>query len=193
MEDFPRTPSPVYNQSQLNRDANAEDSIDLDVHTVPSSVSYMHVTNLSESATKIFPRIQHSGGNNRPSEDQTYSKDNRLKDNVSTNEFMHTEKQKSRAYKAEARRHKLEEQYYVRNKLNQSFTNGFAYQILRAVAQVIPHGINNSQSYFGSPAHCHAQFSLGIPSISYPGLTGSLYASPAAFMTPGDPFYPDMI
>ncbi|MED6168982.1 hypothetical protein PIB30_017127 [Stylosanthes scabra] len=116
----------------------------------------------------------------------------RLKDNVSTNEFMHTEKQKSRAYKAEARRHKLEEQYYVRNKLNQSFTNGFAYQMPCVVAQVISQGINNSQSYFGSPAHCHAQFSLGIqPSISFTGLTGSLYASPAAFMTPEDPFYPD--
>ena len=213
-EDFPRTPSPVYNQSHLPADATTEDSINLDVHAVPS----IHISNLSDSATdsasavqkdslnldssdlisndevpsEAFPNMLHSDGNKRPSEDQTCSKDAGLKDNVSTNEFMHTEKQKSRAYKAEARRCKQEEQYYVRNKLNQSFTNGCAYQIPGAGAQVLPQGMNNSQSYFGKLAHSHAQFSLGIqPSMSSPGLTGSLYASPAAFMTPGDPFYPN--
>ncbi|KAF7843114.1 pumilio-like protein 5 isoform X1 [Senna tora] len=215
-EDFPRTPSPVFNQSHLSSHATTEDSIDIDVHATSSSVSSVDLSNQSDSATcstsvveigtlnidaselisnevslENFPSLQHADGNQSLLEDSTFNKDAVPKDYVSINGVMHAGEHKLRA--SNVRRQKQEEQYYGRNKQNQSFTHGYAYQVPGAGSQVISQGMNYSQSYLGMLAYSQSQFSSpGIQSsLPSPGPTGPLYATPSAFVTSGNPFYPN--
>ncbi|XP_028772080.1 pumilio homolog 5 [Neltuma alba] len=217
-EDFPRTPSPVFNQSHLSSHATTEDTVDVDVQAISSSVSSIDLSNQSESATCSpsvvetgilntdaceltsneisllnFGSLQHvDESQNLPVDPSpTCNKDAVLKDYVSTDGAVNVEEHRLTA--SNFRRKKLEQQQcHGRNKLNQSFTCDYAYQF-PAVGSQFPQGTNNSQGYLGMLGYSNSQFSpLGIQSsLPSTGLTGPYYATPTAFMTSGNPFYPN--
>ncbi|KAK4269599.1 hypothetical protein QN277_022736 [Acacia crassicarpa] len=217
-EDFPRTPSPVFNQSHLSSNATTEDSVDVDVQAIASSVSSIDLSNQSDSATCSasavetgilntdtceltsnevsllnFRSSQHADETQNLHVDPspTRNKDAVLKEYVSTDGAVNVEKHKLTA--SDVRRKKQEpQQSHGRNKLNQYFTSGHAHQF-PVVRSEFPQGINNSQSYFGMLGYSNSQFSpLGIQSsLPSTGLTAPYYAAPTAFMTSGNPFYPN--
>ncbi|XP_054780979.1 pumilio homolog 5-like isoform X2 [Prosopis cineraria] len=218
-EDFPRTPSPVYNQSHLSSHATTQDSVDVDVQAISSSVSSIDLSNQPDSATCStgavvtgilntdaceltsnqvsllnFQSLQHADETQNLSVEPspTNNKDALLKDYVSRDGAVNLEEHKLRA--SDVRRERQEQQQsYGRNKLNQSFTSDYAYK-LQVTGSQFSQGINNSHSYLGMLAYSNLQFSpLGIQSSSpSTGLTGPYYATPTAFMTSGNPFYHDI-
>lgn len=144
----------------------------------------------NEVSLENIPSLQHADETQSLLEDPTCNKDAALKDYISASGVRHAEEHKLEA--SNVRRHK-KEQDYGRNKLNQSFTHGYTYQVPGVASQVISQGMNNAQSYLGMLAYSHSQFSsLGMQSsLPSSGLAGPLYATPTAFMTSGNPFYPN--
>lgn len=144
----------------------------------------------NDVTSENFLNLQNADGTQSLLEDSSCNKDAVLEDYVSMNGVMHPEERKLRA--SNVRRQK-QEQYCDRNKLNQSFTHGYTYEVPGAGSQVVSQGMNHSQSYLGMLAYSHSQFSsLGMQSLMpSPGLTGPLYATPSPFMTSGNPLYPN--
>ncbi|PON87697.1 Coatomer beta subunit [Trema orientale] len=210
-EDFPRTPSPVYNQSRSSSHATTDEPVDYDVHATSSNISSLNkiqepssgsigspeINSLDSHATKLtptnvplstsLPSSLHSDETGNPQGDVSSDKYVNLDDSASTGGpfRLDTSTIESRT-NLKAKSNQEEQQSYIKNvpKLPLSRQHGSSYQVFpgRRVSQ----GMNNLERYIEKVPHGHPSFSVEVqPSLHSPGFT-------PAYMASGNPFYTNL-
>ncbi|KAJ0006863.1 hypothetical protein Pint_30795 [Pistacia integerrima] len=211
-EDFPRTPSPVYNQSHSSSHATTDEPTDHDVHAVTLDVSAINLSEVpgSSGSTDVCVDISAldshdialiskndplatsfssstgpdgAGSSQNSQIDDTNTKTAGLEDDVSVIVAPHSDR---------IRKKQEEQQYHGRIMLQQypSAQQGTPYQVH---GQTASPGMNHIQSGMEKHSHGHAKFSsIEVqPSMHSPGLTTPLYATAGTYMPSGNPFYPN--
>ncbi|XVF23319.1 hypothetical protein REPUB_Repub13aG0027400 [Reevesia pubescens] len=212
-EDFPRTPSPVYSQSRSSGITTAEEPTDHDVQAISSNFSSINASNVPESNldsgdvcmdtssldAHTIGLISHNDSLETsipsspcseqmvrlptPPKEDTYIKDARLDADVSG------DVPQSVVSTVESRMRKKQEpqQSHGRNMPPQysSIQPGSPHQAQGLAAQAISQGLSHLYS--------HPKFSsMGSqPLLHSSGLTPPIYATAAAYMTSGNPIYPN--
>lgn len=192
-EDLPRIPSPVYNHSHSSTHVMTEEVADDDVETISFENLSFNASKLAESksAPDFRSEIAIASGSTTskdPSAD-TIPKLDALGASPSAHEDDVTGNNIGSGnvfIKVEQSRNKPEEVFYEKNVQKQPNTylqqhNGSS------------RGANNVQTDVEKVSHGHVQFSSAeIPLLHTPGPTSPLYATAAASMGPGNPFYPNL-
>ncbi|KAA8541529.1 hypothetical protein F0562_022681 [Nyssa sinensis] len=206
LEDFPRTPSPVYNQSRSSSHATTEEPVDRDVQAISLDDLSIDISKLPESksgsvdicvdthtqganvceltsnddpSVTSFPKESYPdamGSSTPPQKVEVIDKDTGLGD--------------------EDNRNKQENQSYEKNVHQQHLYSqqGITYPVRGVQAQLISQKVSYSHSGMEKVSHGHPSVSSGEfqPVLHPPGLTPPLYATAAAYMTSGNPFYPTL-
>ncbi|XP_021681629.2 pumilio homolog 5 isoform X2 [Hevea brasiliensis] len=199
-EDFPRTPSPVYSQSRSSSHA-AEEVVDLDTHVISPNVSSVNISKASESnsgsddvcvnsyalevdAIRLIadsnPTVASYPGASCLHEKP---KDTGLEGHASvTSTFQSGITRKE----PKIRNNKEEQRSYGRN-----MQQGNPHQAQRVQPQIITQPMNQSHNSMVKFSHDHPRISTieVQPSLHSPVLNSPSYASVAAYMTGGTPFY----
>ncbi|XP_043813167.1 pumilio homolog 5 isoform X3 [Manihot esculenta] len=214
-EDFPRTPSPVYSQSRSSSHA-AEEAVDLDAHLISPNVSSVNISKASESnsgsddvcantyalevdAIRLIsdtdPTVTSFTSSSclqeKPNwqKDEGNTKDTSLEGHSSFSGTLHS------ARKDPKMRNKEEQRSYGRNmpQKHPSAQQGNPHQAQGVQPQKITQGTNPSHSSMGKLSHDHPRFSTieVQPTLHSPALGPPSYASVAAYMAGGTPFYPN--
>ncbi|KAK9269332.1 hypothetical protein L1049_001103 [Liquidambar formosana] len=160
-EDFPRTPSPVYNHSLSISHVSKEEAVDPDADS--SSLHDPSVCTSNSDATGIESEMKALNMSSIPSLE--------IKKNQ---EWQHSQQNN-----------------LLQNQVHQQQSNTF--QILGGKCQIISQGMN--QAYIGMDQFLRgpSEFSAEVqPVLQSSGFTPPLYATPAAYMTPGNSFYPNL-
>ncbi|GKV26730.1 hypothetical protein SLEP1_g35977 [Rubroshorea leprosula] len=213
-EDFPRTPSPVYNQSRSSSLATTEEPVDHDVHVTSPNLSSGNISKALEAnmgssgvcidtrplATHALASISTndsleasiSGSSSpdvvslpMPLKDTASTKSTGLEDDASSG-VLH-----SVVSSVESRVRKKQEaqQSYGRNmpQQYQPMQQGSAYQ-----THVLPQGMSHPHGLMEKLNHGYSKFSSAeAQPLHSPGLTPALYPTTAAYMTSGNTFYPN--
>ena len=155
---------------------------------------------ISDNSPLVTSLTSPDGIGNSPMQESNESsrKDVVLKDDASISGALGPDvsRKETRASNTESNRNKQEEpQSYGRNMLHHhpSSQRGTPYQFQGVQAQVISPGMNRSHVVMEKVPNGHPHFSsLGVqPPLHSPGLTPPLYATAAACMTSGNPYYPN--
>ncbi|KAK4839214.1 hypothetical protein QYF36_020125 [Acer negundo] len=217
-EDFPRTPSPVYNQSHSSTHATSEEPIEHDVLAVSLDVSSVNISEVPES-TDVCVDASTVDGNDvalisnndplatslssLPCPDETQISPTRQLDDTSTkkggleDDSSVSDVPQSDVSKIDSRMRKKQEeqQYHGRIMLQHhpSAQQSTSYQVQGVQAQAVSLGMIHTNS--GMEKLTHGQMKLSSfevqPSLHSPGLTPPLYATAAAYMPSGNPYYPN--
>ncbi|KAF8392795.1 hypothetical protein HHK36_021032 [Tetracentron sinense] len=230
-EDFPRTPSPVYNQSRSTSHSTTEEAVDHDAHPTlhdPSNNSKLPEQNAgsvdisagtatlgahgiglvsnSDPSTIPVPTSSSPDGTGSPqtllkgdsSCIDTHLVDDALISGVADSYITSIESEMkaftiSSLPNAENHRNKQQWQHPHHNNSLQHHLRpqrGTAYQVQGAQAQ----GTNHFYSGMDQFSHGHSKFSSVEvqPVLQSSGITPPLYATATAYMTSGNPFYPNM-
>ncbi|XWS16600.1 hypothetical protein CRYUN_Cryun34aG0103600 [Craigia yunnanensis] len=211
-EDFPRTPSPVYNQSRSSGITIAEEPIDHDSHTISLNFSSInaskvpesnlgsadvcmdtsaldaHTINLmshndsSETSILSSPCSEQMGRLPTSSKEDINMKDTRLDADASDVSLSVVSTVESRMRKKqeapESHGRNMPQQY-------SSIQPGSPHQAQGLAAQVISQGLSHLYS--------HPKFSSvgSQPLLHSSVLTPPMYTTAAAYMTTGNPLYPN--
>ncbi|KAK6263878.1 hypothetical protein SCA6_019312 [Theobroma cacao] len=212
-EDFPRTPSPVYSQSRSSGITATEETIDHDVHAISSNFPSINASEVPDSnfgSTDVCmdtsaldahtialisqndsletsipgqPCSEQTGRLPGPQKEDTSLKDASLDADASDNV------QQSVVSTVESRMRKKQEaqQSHGRN-IPQHYSSiqpGSPHQAQGVAAQGFSQGLSHLYSHpkFSSPE--------SQPLLHSSGLTPPMYATAAAYVTSGNPFYPN--
>lgn len=233
-EDFPRTPSPVYNQSRSSSHAATEELLDLDVHAISLNDSSLEISKLPEpgpgtvdvsasTCTLDAPAIglmpnKDDAANSFPSSSYSDRKHSSLpltKDEssdkggagalvsggagleVSRVESKTKASNVSSLLVAENNANKQEQKpSYERNMPphHPYAQQSSPYKVQGVQAQVISQGMSHPYNGMEKLPHAPPKFSSVElqPMMQSPGLTPPLYATAAAYIASGSPFYPNI-
>ncbi|XP_044496932.1 pumilio homolog 5 isoform X2 [Mangifera indica] len=211
-EDFPRTPSPVYNQSRSSSHATTDEPIDRDVHAVTLDVSAINISDVPGSSSSADVCVDTSsldshdialiskndqlatsfssstgpdgaGSSQNSQIDDRNTKNAGLEDDMSVIVASHSER---------IRKKQEEQQYHGRVMLQQypSEQQGTPYHVH---SQTVSPGTNHIHNGMEKLSHGHTKFSsIEVqPSMHSPGLTTPLYATAGTYMPSGNPYYPN--
>ncbi|KAL5823696.1 hypothetical protein ACOSQ4_021596 [Xanthoceras sorbifolium] len=220
-EDFPRTPSPVYNQSRSSSHATTEEPIDQDVNAITLDVSSVNISEVPESngSTDVCVDTSTVDGNDvalisnndplamslsslpcpngtqvSPTRqlDDTSTKKGGLGDDASVSGIPQSDVSKM---ESRMRKKQEEQQYHGRIMLQHhpSAQQSTPSQVQGIQARAVSLGMIHTNSGVEKLTHGQANFSSFEvqPSLHSPGLTPPLYATAAAYMPSGNPFYPN--
>uniref|UniRef100_A0A6P4AFH2 pumilio homolog 5 n=1 Tax=Ziziphus jujuba TaxID=326968 RepID=A0A6P4AFH2_ZIZJJ len=219
-EDFPRTPSPVYNLSCSSSHATTDELVDndmnatmnissIDMSKVPESNAGsvdvcpeksaldMHAIRLIPSDASFTTYPDETGS---PLKDESKDKAPNVENNASVSgtlrlDVTRMEPRKKGTNMEITKNQQEEQQSYGRNapKLHLSTQQGLQYQVQGVQAQVISQGMNHLESGMESLTLGHPKFSsVDVqPPLHSPGFTPPFYATAAAYTTSGNPFYPN--
>ncbi|XP_024019311.1 pumilio homolog 5 isoform X1 [Morus notabilis] len=200
-EDFPRTPSPVYNQSHSSGHATADELIDFNVHAISSNISSFEKTpepssgsiNCPEMSSRpsstSFPSSWHPDETGKLQKDES---SNNLEVNAPISGAI-----RANTSRLEIKQNQEKPPSCGRNlsKLHLPRQEGITRQVHDIQGQRISQGINYSASSMERLSHGHPNFSsIGVqPSLQLPGSTPPFYPTAAAYMPSGNiPFYPNL-
>ncbi|CAK9146116.1 unnamed protein product [Ilex paraguariensis] len=205
-EDFPRTPSPVYNQSHASSHATAEEPVDCNVEAISLDNLSISISNLPESksgSVAVFMETANARGlaaDNDPPFASLSKKSN--PDTVRSSTAPH-QVEVSNKYaglgddvSVSGSTRKKQEQEFLEKNLqvaqNPYSQQSTAHQVHRFQAEVVAQGVNQTHNGLDKVPHGQPKFSsVEVQSLLQPpGLVPPLYATAAAYMTPGNPFYP---
>ncbi|XP_059644942.1 pumilio homolog 5 isoform X2 [Cornus florida] len=230
-EDFPRTPSPVYNQTRSSSHVTAEEPIDCDVQAVSLDELSIKISKLPESKSDPVDvgMVTHTQGANvcglKSNDDPSGTPSPQVLKSIAMGcppphqkvEVINkgadaVDDELSGASGSDASRMGalnisglLVKEDYSNEKEHQSFEKnvqqpqhypqrGITYQVHGMQGQVVSQGVNLSQSGVEKVLHSHTNLSSidTQPVLHPPGITPPLYATAAAYMTSGNPFYPNL-
>ncbi|KAL6140544.1 hypothetical protein ACLB2K_058843 [Fragaria x ananassa] len=204
-EDFPRTPSPVYNHS-VSSSIATDELVDSDVHSFSPNGSAPNMPQLqvpNPGSTNIYPEtssltttspnetgnlledessIEDSGeGSNRSiggahGLDLSPTRSRNRASNIDVNSNKQHEKN---SYGMGVLQHHLSTQ------------QGMPYQLQAVQDQVVSQGMNHWQSRMDPRGYPKLSSIELQPSLQSPGFTPPLYATTAGYMTSGNAFYPN--
>ncbi|EEF48717.1 pumilio, putative [Ricinus communis] len=216
-EDFPRTPSPVYSQSRSSSHA-AEEAVDVDAHAISSNVSPVNISKGSESnsgssdvcvdtfalevdairlISDTHPTVTSFSSSysldEKPTgeKDESGTEDTALESHVS---FRGTLQRGISRTEARARNKQEEQQSYGKNvpQNHLSVQQGIPHQAQGVQAQIISQGMTQSHNSLDILSYDHHRFSIEVQQPMHSSaLNQPSYASTAAYMTGGTPFYPN--
>uniref|UniRef100_F6I6Q4 Uncharacterized protein n=1 Tax=Vitis vinifera TaxID=29760 RepID=F6I6Q4_VITVI len=232
-EDFPHTPSPVYNQSRSSSHAATEELLDLDVHAISLNDSSLEISKLpgpgpgtvdvsASTCTLDAPAIglmpnKDDAANSFPSSSHSDRKHSSLplpKDEssdkggvgalVSEGAGLEVSRVESKTKApnvsillvAENNANKQgQKPSYERNAPphHPYAQQSSPYKVQGVRAQVISQGMSYPSNGMEKLPHALPKFSLVEvqPMTQSPGLTPPLYATAAAYIASGSPFYPN--
>lgn len=213
-EDFPRTPSPVYNQSRTSGITTTEEAIDHDVHAISSNFPSSNASKIpelnlgsadvcidtsardahtiglishndsSETSIPSSPCSEQMVRLPTPSKEDTNMKNARLDANASKDVLQ------SVVPTVESRmRNKQEAKQSHGRSMPQQYSSiqpGSPHHAQGLATQAMSEGFSHLYS--------HPKFSSGMgsqPLFHSSGLTPPMYAPAAAYMTSGNPLYPN--
>ncbi|KAK2965470.1 hypothetical protein RJ640_008264, partial [Escallonia rubra] len=209
-EDFPRTPSPVYNQSHSPTYAATQEPINLDIQPISLDDLSINLSDSrsgaiglyaetdteglnaiikanSDSLVSLLPEDSNSDkmGSSSPQKAKVVGKDVGLADDVESDasNSLHTE---------EDGRNKQEQKFVQQQQGQHSYSHPHtSYQIQGSQSQVIVQGVNHTHHGMEKDPHGRPVLSSAEvqPLLRPPGLAPPLYATTAAYMTSGSPFY----
>ncbi|XP_043709835.1 pumilio homolog 5-like isoform X2 [Telopea speciosissima] len=234
-EDFPRTPSPVYNQCRSSSHVATEEGVDHDaivtsIHDPPNNSAKLTELNLGsagisvgtislgvhsvgsissgDSSAPILSSSSPDGMGSHPEQKGgSSSLDINLEDDVlitsMTDPDITSIKSEIKAIdlsslpNAENHRNQQEWQHPQPNNSQQHHLRsqqGTTSQVQGHQSQMISHGMH--RQYIGSDQYSlgHSKFSAVEvqPALQSSGITPPLYATATAYMTSGNPFYPNL-
>ncbi|CBI40673.3 unnamed protein product, partial [Vitis vinifera] len=199
-EDFPHTPSPVYNQSRSSSHAATEELLDLDVHAISLNDSSLEISKLpgpgpgtvdvsASTCTLDAPAIglmpnKDDAANSFPSSSHSDRKHSSLplpKDESSDKGGVGALVSEGAGLERNAPPHHPYAQ------------QSSPYKVQGVRAQVISQGMSYPSNGMEKLPHALPKFSLVEvqPMTQSPGLTPPLYATAAAYIASGSPFYPN--
>lgn len=209
-EDFPRTPSPVYNQS-VSSSLATDEPIDSDVHSISPNASSPNMSKLQESNSGSIdihpettalattsPRALHPDETGNLHKDESSIEDARVGSSGSIGGSLGLDvsptASRLRAANIDTNSNKQQgKQSYGTGVLQHhlSTQQGVPYQLQAVQDQVVSQGINHWQSRM--EPHGYPNFSsIEVqPSLQSPGFSPPLYATTAAYLTSGNAFYPN--
>ncbi|KAM7253832.1 hypothetical protein ACFE04_031514 [Oxalis oulophora] len=195
-EDFPRTPSPVF-ESRSSSHATTDEPIESDIHAASvdvSSISFSDKTELNMGPTNVQGDVSISlppngNGNGNGSGSGSGSSQTQEKNDTRT----------KKAEMEDERRDVSENESGGRNKYRdpQSYTKsvpqGTRYQVQGAQSPVTSQFMRNPISEMENLSHSHhrpyvTDFRATLPSS---GLTSPYYAAPTPYMSSGNPYFPN--
>lgn len=219
-EDFPRTPSPVYNQSHSSSHAATEKPIDHDISAISLDDLSLNISMLSDSKSAsdgVYADMNAEGVNDHgltstdnPSATslprKSYSDrvsgsvplqnvEASSKDAGSGDKMLASGATRSDAFSLQGQKgHDSNLQQQQQRQRQQPFSQqGGTYQIRGAQPPVFSQGMNLPYSGIEKVSHGHPKNSAVAQStLQPPGLTPPLYATAAAYMPSGNPFYPGL-
>ncbi|PQP99292.1 pumilio homolog 5 isoform X1 [Prunus yedoensis var. nudiflora] len=201
-QDFPRTPSPVYNQSLPSSLGTTDEQTDTDVHSISPNASSLNKSKLPEpnsgstnDCSDTSSLDAHAVG--EPQKDESnIEHDDGLGNNASISGDLGLDLSRVRASNVDINNNKQnEKQSYGRYVPQDQFSTqqSVPYQLQGVQTQLVSQGMNHLQSGMENLPHGYPKFSsIDIqPSLHSPGFTPPLYTTTAAYMTSGNPFYPN--
>ncbi|KAL7162901.1 hypothetical protein ACSBR2_043217 [Camellia fascicularis] len=213
-EDFPRTPSPVYNQSRSSSHVTTEEPVDHDVQAISLDNLSLNVSKFSDSksgSVNVYADVNTEAANDHglTSNDEPSITSLPKKSYPATIEGSPPHQSVELINKDAGSGEKVcvsgptrsdtfclqEQKCHGNNMQQQPFSRrGASYQVHGAQGQVISQGVNLSHSGMEKVSHGHPKFSSAEvqPVLQPPGLTPPLYATAAAYMSSGNPFYPGL-
>lgn len=220
-EDFPRTPSPVYNHSLLASNSTTEQAVEGDLDAIASGVSSISISKVLESSS-CSPSLEPSNvimdpvgliaDNAPPKKSQNAEKSNkacspqqegsRVK-NTSLENIVEKSgtlghdipklEPRAKASNVESNRNKLDHQSYRRNHSHifLSKQQGFPCPAPDIQSQMVSQGISHLDVGLENYSHGQHNFSTAeVQTVFHSSaLTPPLYATAAAYVAPGNPFY----
>ncbi|KAL4030981.1 hypothetical protein IC575_009236 [Cucumis melo] len=220
-EDFPRTPSPVYNQSLLATSSTTEQAVEGDLDAIASGVSSLSISKVVES-NSCSPILEPSNvitdpmglinDEAPPKKSQNAEKSNRARSphlegsrvkNVSQENVAEKSgtvghdipklESRAKASNVESTRNKLDHQSYGRNHPHIYFSKQqpFPCPAPDIQSQMVSQGISHLEVGLENFSHGQRNFSTAEVQAAFhsSGLTPPLYATAAAYVAPGNPFY----
>lgn len=207
-EDFPRTPSPVYNQSRSGHVTADEpiddevqalelDNLSLDISKLPElkapsdSGARLEISHklkaIDDSSTTSLPKTSYLDNLERS---PSTPKDDRSKDQCLEVEVM-------RGHPSALNdRNKQENKFYEKNILQQQLPfsqQRCHFQFQASQDQVAGQAVNNMSNVREKVPQSHFNFSYETqPVLQSPGFTPPLYATAAAYMASGNQYYSNL-
>ncbi|KAL3528484.1 hypothetical protein ACH5RR_007806 [Cinchona calisaya] len=208
-EDFPRTPSPVYNQSRSSGHGTTEEPIDNEIQGLALDNLSLDVSKLPESKSasdsgarvEISHKLKDIDDPSATSMPKTSYLDNlemspsTQKDDVSKDQYLGDEVLIGhRAVSDE--RSKQKDKVYEKNILHQPLPfsqQSSQFQFQASQDQVAGQALNNMRNVPGKVPQNHFNFSSEAqPVLQSPGFTPPLYATAAAYMASGNQYYSNL-
>ncbi|KAI8544847.1 hypothetical protein RHMOL_Rhmol08G0326800 [Rhododendron molle] len=216
-EDFPRTPSPVYNLSHSSSHAVTEKPIDHDVSAISLDDLSLNnsLSDCKSGSDSVYADMNAEGVNDRglistdnpsvtslPRKSYSDTVSGSLppqtvevssKDTGSGDKILGSVATRSDAFSLQGQQ-KGHENNLQQHQRQQPFSQqGSTYQIRAAQPPVFSQGMNLPRSGIEKVYHGHPKNSaVAQPTLQPPGLTPPLYATAAAYMPSGNPFYPGL-
>ncbi|KAM5579830.1 pumilio [Rosa sericea] len=205
-EDFPRTPSPVYNQS-VSSSIATDEPVDIDVHSISPNASSPNIRQLQSSSsgsidiypetsslTTSSPRALHPNETGNLHEDESNIEDTGVGSNGSIGGALGLDLSPTGSRIRASNINKQHEKHSYGTGVLQHLLatqQGLPYQLQAVQDQVVSQGMNHWQSRMDP--HGYPKFSsIEVqPSLQSPGFTPPLYATTAGYMTSGNAFYPN--
>jgi pumilio RNA-binding family len=202
-EDLPRTPSPVYSQSNLLSHGVAEEAVDR--NTDSSSLCDPLISTSNGITSTLSADYRRASSNSDPlvCPDSSTSRHGRIGSaDVNDSNITSIESEMKALFLSnppnpENRKNQEQWQHASQNNILQPLVhqlqNNFS-QVQPAKSQVISQGGVNC-TYVGSDQFLHnpSKFALEVqPVLQSSGFTSPLYATAAAYMTSANPFYPNL-
>ncbi|XP_077238545.1 pumilio homolog 5-like isoform X3 [Tasmannia lanceolata] len=204
-EDFPRTPSPLYNQSRLSSNAATDEASEQDPNVNTSHDSSTSAAKIQESDTAtVGPTLRvHDIGLQRESNSgDVHLDDEVLNSGVTGSDISSIESEMksfsiSNLPNSEGRRNQQVRQHAQHSNLprNQLYPQGSTVsEVQGAHSQMISQGINHFYNGMDNFTYAHSNFSSVEmqPVFQTSGVTPPLYATATAYMGSGNPFYPNL-
>lgn len=222
-EDFPRTPSPVYNQSLLGSTSTTEQAVESELDILASDVSSISISKVLESnscspdvclepSNVITDPVGLIADNSPLKKSLNAEKSNRMRSpqqegSRGKNASLENVSEKSgtighdipklesraKASNVESNRNRLDHQSYGRNHphIYLSKQQGFPCPAPDIQSQMVSQGISHLE--VGLENHLHGQHNFSTADVRTvfhsSGLAPPLYATAAAYVAPGNPFY----
>ncbi|KAM6562760.1 hypothetical protein CsatB_022758 [Cannabis sativa] len=205
-EDFPRTPSPVYNQTRSSSHATTEEPVDkilepnssnIDSSEIKSPDSHASMLTSTDGSLSVPLRSSlHSDETGSLQRDETNDKYVNLDDNASASGIFQlaTSRIESKT-NLKTELHQEEQRSYIKNvaKVPLSGQQGSSNQLQGFQGQWISQGMNNFDTYLEKGPYSHPNFPVEMqPSLHAHGYSPPLYATAATYMASGNPFYTNM-
>ncbi|KAG7026192.1 Pumilio-like 5 [Cucurbita argyrosperma subsp. argyrosperma] len=222
-EDFPRTPSPVYNQSLLGSTSTTEQAVESELDILASDVSSISISKVPESNScspdvclepcnvitdpvgliaddsplKKSLNAEKSNRMRSPQQEGSRGKNASL-ENVSEKSGtighdIPKLESRAKASNVESNRNRLDHQSYGRNHphIYLSKQQGFPCPAPDIQSQMVSQGISHLE--VGLENHLHGQHNFSTADMRTvfhsSALAPPLYATAAAYVSPGNPFY----
>ncbi|KAK3035537.1 hypothetical protein RJ639_034742 [Escallonia herrerae] len=209
-EDFPRTPSPVYNQSHSPTYAAAQEPINLDIQPISLDDLSINLSDSRSGAIGLYAETDTEGLNARIIKANSDSLVSLLPEDSNSDKMGSSSPQKAKVvgkdvgladdvesdasnslYTEEDGRNKQEQQFVQQQQGQHSYSHPrTSYQIQGSQSQVIVQGVNHT--HHGTEKDPHGRPVLSSaevqPVLRPPGIAPPLYATTAAYMT-SSPFY----